>query len=65
MANHKFKRMRGFVYMVMAKCENCGLERKGTKGNYTYLTKTFNNNSGRTFSKHTDVEPPCRNFTPS
>lgn len=40
---HKFKRMKRFVYIVMAKCEICGLEREGTKGNYTYRFP-FNDN---------------------
>ena len=36
---HKFKRSRRWVYLVVAHCVHCGLERIGTKGNYQYKGK--------------------------
>lgn len=51
--------MRGFAYTVMAKCEHCGLEREGKKGEYTYLTKHRIGYSGNTRTSHSEIEPPC------
>lgn len=58
---HKFKRMRGWAYTIMARCEYCNLEREGTKGNYTYLIKRITNpvNGNTLATKHSDIEPPC------
>lgn len=39
---HKFKRMRGHVYIVLAKCSICGRIRQGTKQDgYTYWEPNF------------------------
>lgn len=46
---HKFKRMRGFTYIVLSQCEHCDIVRQGTKGHYVYMQG--NNNS--------TLAPPC------
>lgn len=58
---HKFKRLRGVQYTVMARCEYCGLEREGVKGEYTYLTKTLSSYSGRFHTSYSESAPPCKN----
>lgn len=55
---HKFKRLSRFVYIVVHRCEYCGLERWGTKAQgYTY-------NGSRNDPNHLERMPECKTLIP-